>query len=286
MRIGKKIKDLRAKNNLTQKDLAERLNVTPQAVSRWELDIVEPGLDTMRDMANLFGISLDEFIKLSSEDSGEESKEKLAVEEEPDNENLMIVGICKNCHKKIRVGEGEQRASYGKNKTIEWICNDCAKKEVENKEKLRMKKHVQYRNLAFIFASIFSFVALLAVMIPVCMMGNEYIGIGIGAGIGTAVLVFAFLFCMIMRNNFVFDMFLEVATWGCVKFPGIIFSLDFDGIVFLIATKILFAILGFILVVLALCLATAVSMICSIFALPFSIVWSFKRPDKTDITIE
>lgn len=56
---GKKIKDLRVKNNLTQIDLAERLNVTPQAVSRWELDIVEPGLDTMRDMANLFGIDLD-----------------------------------------------------------------------------------------------------------------------------------------------------------------------------------------------------------------------------------
>ena len=34
--IGKKIKELRIKNNLTQQELASKLNVTYQAVSKWE----------------------------------------------------------------------------------------------------------------------------------------------------------------------------------------------------------------------------------------------------------
>lgn len=36
MNIGKKIKELRIKNNITQERLAEEMNVSPQAVCKWE----------------------------------------------------------------------------------------------------------------------------------------------------------------------------------------------------------------------------------------------------------
>ena len=39
MNIGKKIRELRIRYNLTQEDLAKKLCITPQAVSRWECGV-------------------------------------------------------------------------------------------------------------------------------------------------------------------------------------------------------------------------------------------------------
>ena len=40
--LGDKIRELRTQNNITQKELSEKLFVTAQAVSRWEKNEVEP----------------------------------------------------------------------------------------------------------------------------------------------------------------------------------------------------------------------------------------------------
>lgn len=44
MNIGDIIKSKRQKKNMTQTELAEKLNVTPQAVSRWEMGISYPDI--------------------------------------------------------------------------------------------------------------------------------------------------------------------------------------------------------------------------------------------------
>ena len=44
MTFGQKIKPLRTKSNLTQKELAEKMNVTFQTISKWESDTNEPDL--------------------------------------------------------------------------------------------------------------------------------------------------------------------------------------------------------------------------------------------------
>ena len=62
--IGDKIKELRCRNNMTQKDFAEILYVTPQAVSRWENGIVEPSLATVREIAKIFHINTDELLEV------------------------------------------------------------------------------------------------------------------------------------------------------------------------------------------------------------------------------
>ena len=49
--IGEKIKSLRLENSLTQKELAEKLYVTAQAVSRWENNEVEPSISTIAEIA-------------------------------------------------------------------------------------------------------------------------------------------------------------------------------------------------------------------------------------------
>ncbi len=51
MQIGERIQKLRKKQGLTQASLAERLFVTPQAVSQWERDITIPDTDKLADIA-------------------------------------------------------------------------------------------------------------------------------------------------------------------------------------------------------------------------------------------
>ena len=67
--IGEKIKELRLKNKMTQKDLAEQLYVTAQAVSRWENGEVEPSLNTITQIAKIFNVPTDELLEVNIESS-------------------------------------------------------------------------------------------------------------------------------------------------------------------------------------------------------------------------
>ena len=52
------ILDLRLKNNMTQNDLAEKLFVTRQAVSRWETGETTPDIDALKALSKLFDVSI------------------------------------------------------------------------------------------------------------------------------------------------------------------------------------------------------------------------------------
>lgn len=57
--LSEKIRALRRKSGLSQDELAERLGVSRQAVSKWELGSAVPIADTLVDIADFFGVSLD-----------------------------------------------------------------------------------------------------------------------------------------------------------------------------------------------------------------------------------
>ena len=60
--VGENIKNIRKKNNITQEELAEKLNVTRQAVSSWENGKTEPDIETLTNIAQIFDISIDELV--------------------------------------------------------------------------------------------------------------------------------------------------------------------------------------------------------------------------------
>ena len=60
--IGSFIAALRKANGLTQKELAEKLNVSDKAVSRWERDECYPDLTMIPALAEIFGVSCDELL--------------------------------------------------------------------------------------------------------------------------------------------------------------------------------------------------------------------------------
>ena len=54
-----KLKELREKAGLTQADLADRLFITAQSVSKWENGLSEPNIDTLCKLADMFEVSID-----------------------------------------------------------------------------------------------------------------------------------------------------------------------------------------------------------------------------------
>lgn len=61
-KFGKFIKELRKKNNLTQKQIAEKYNVSYQAVSKWENGLNMPDMALIKQMSKDFNVSLDELL--------------------------------------------------------------------------------------------------------------------------------------------------------------------------------------------------------------------------------
>ncbi len=62
MKIGQKIAMLRNTMNVSQEQLAEKINVSPQAVSKWEMGTAFPQLENVIQLCELFNISCDELL--------------------------------------------------------------------------------------------------------------------------------------------------------------------------------------------------------------------------------
>lgn len=62
MNLGNKIMTLRKKNNMSQEELAEKVGVTRQTISKWELEETSPDITQAKTLSNVFKVSLDELV--------------------------------------------------------------------------------------------------------------------------------------------------------------------------------------------------------------------------------
>lgn len=63
MKFSEKLTELRHSRGWSQEQLGERLGVTRQTVSKWELGSTTPELEKLAMMSDIFGVSTDELIK-------------------------------------------------------------------------------------------------------------------------------------------------------------------------------------------------------------------------------
>ena len=100
MEIRDILKNLREKNNLTQEQLAERVQVTRQAISRWETGETRPNTDTLKLLSQVFDVSINTLLgsprQLVCQCCGMPLNEDNLISREPDgsyNEDY-----CKWCY--------------------------------------------------------------------------------------------------------------------------------------------------------------------------------------------
>lgn len=67
MRIGKVLIKLRKKHNLSQIELARKMNISRQAISKWERDETMPDIARLIDLAKLFDTSVDYILGLEKD---------------------------------------------------------------------------------------------------------------------------------------------------------------------------------------------------------------------------
>ena len=65
MSLGERLMDLRKKKGLSQEEAADKLNVTRQTISKWELDQSTPDFDKVKPICDLYGIELLSLKKIS-----------------------------------------------------------------------------------------------------------------------------------------------------------------------------------------------------------------------------
>ena len=62
MNLGNKIAELRKKNNLSQEELAEKVGVARQTISKWEIGDTTPDINQVKIISKIFNISIDELV--------------------------------------------------------------------------------------------------------------------------------------------------------------------------------------------------------------------------------
>lgn len=105
--FGQRLSRLRKEKGLTQEDIASKITISPQAVSKWENGNSEPDLDTLDKLADILGCSVDELLGREGNASVGAEKEEVAsevVDDEEDKETIKKASkiVQRRVEKKIQ----------------------------------------------------------------------------------------------------------------------------------------------------------------------------------------
>lgn len=299
--LGKKIAFHRKKLNLTQTELGEKLNVTAQAVSKWENGLSDPDLGTLHRLSKIFGVSTDELISEEPQEeevaAAEEAQapqdaaepapavvvpapassfiESTEAAEQPAEPALpkVIIGYCHRCKKPLDERDPYFHRSGGRGYSGYLLCADCDKED-----RISEKRHALYEEQksfrrSMIWGSVSAGVAAIIVFIVAFATGN-YAALA-------ALLLAVGLFTMVSQC-FWGDWLVEFMFFFFHSFrmPGIIFTLDIDGIVWAILVKCLLGFLSGFLSVICAAFGVLLSLAVSIFSFPFALPIKLRRIRK------
>ena len=93
IKIGKFIAECRKKNNLTQMQLAEKLNITDRAISKWENGKGMPDSSIMLDLCNELKISVNELL----------SGEMISMENKNEKQEQLLLDMAKEAEEKNKI---------------------------------------------------------------------------------------------------------------------------------------------------------------------------------------
>ena len=86
--LGARLQKLRRQAGMSQQELADRLHVSRQSISKWELGTAKPDLDNVIRLSELFSVSLDELVL------GKTHSEPHLVQQKPEQKSAKRMWVC------------------------------------------------------------------------------------------------------------------------------------------------------------------------------------------------
>ena len=110
MELSSIIKSYRRKTHMTQEQLAEKLGISPQSVSKWENSVAMPDIMMLPKIAEVFGVSIDDLFDLTTEQRLNRIENRLDVEQDlPHDVFREYEEFLKS---QLNVEEHKKRATY------------------------------------------------------------------------------------------------------------------------------------------------------------------------------
>ena len=91
--LGTMIAELRKQHGMTQLELAEKMGVTDKAVSKWERDLSCPDINSLPNLAEILGVSVEELMQIKKEAEAPVSKAAEIMEIAP-KAVAMAMGVA------------------------------------------------------------------------------------------------------------------------------------------------------------------------------------------------
>lgn len=269
---GKIISRLRKERGLTQNELGKELNVTYQAVSKWENDLSRPDFDTIAEMCKIFGITVDEFTRLASGEITEvrHTDVKAAEKEEdgekaPQNNNQVVAESAP--------ASAAEVADVGYASNV--VAPAAPALQQNPAAPAKPAKPVHRVSVGRLIGLICAIIAGLGVFIALNCFGGWQPNIFMLFSFLCGYMIFSFI-ALLGHDTVVWDFLLGCLTKS-IHLPGVIFTLDIDGILFLIAYKFIIAPIASVILWLACVIGGFIlSFFMAGFVFPFKIPKHFK----------
>ena len=297
MTYGEKISQLRKAKNMTQQQLGDALNVSAQAVSKWEHDLAEPDLSTIKKLATIFEVSIEELLDMDT--PATTTPTSPAPEERIDPEKLTSdvvaevektikksapatpIGHCVNC------GCMVYESNLG-SKTPKVLCKKCKDEATARElreEGIRQQKlsadRMQFRKRRnrSIFWGTVAAIIVLCITIGFMVKGGGNSGelaATFFIGLGLCYVAYSLVSMFFLPSGVIWDI-MAFFIGAPLKLPGIIFTWDLDGFIFLIVMKIVLGVLGFLLGCLLFFLGLAICAVVAPFVYPFAMAKTVRK---------
>ena len=278
MTLGNLLASKRKLANMTQQQVGDALNVSPQAVSKWENDLAQPDLASLKRLAELYGVPVSQLIDAADEQEPEATAPAPEPAPEPAPQPTVtyievpqkpVLAVCEDCNKPLYEGKDIVRGIkyHGKTHIPYVICTKCDQKRKKKSAEIEMAEAQKSRTRAIVWGIVFALIVGVGLFfVPEIRFWSILLGF----------CTFCLTGCVFIDESFVGDMWQTMISWS-FHAPGVIFTFDLDGVLWLIAVKILFWIIGVLFAILAFLFGTAVGFL---FA-PFAVIYDYVQNAKT-----
>ena len=94
MELNEKLVALRKKKGLSQAELAEAINVSRQAISRWEVGTAIPSADNLMWLSKFYVVSMDELMGVATDGEQRVSEEEKVADIKKGSSQRLLVIVC------------------------------------------------------------------------------------------------------------------------------------------------------------------------------------------------